>query len=160
AQEPNGSSKLVITYAEVCVDGGALLVEGMGILEYDSAANRIVSGPTEVFRAQGAGAVLPPQLQLGSPIFSGGVLYLVPRSCDSWALGGCPAGRIFVARVRGASGSWQSGGSYSWWSSTASSGWTRSNQSAQSVISGATPAAVTADSYGSKGMAIVEETTI
>src|SRR2546427_827752 len=43
AQEPNGSSKLVITYAEVCVDSGALRVEGMGILEYDSANNTIVS---------------------------------------------------------------------------------------------------------------------
>jgi hypothetical protein len=160
AREPNGSSRLVITYAEVCVDNGALLVEGMGILEYDSAANAIVSGPTEVFRAQGAGAQLPPQLQLGSPIFSNGFLYLFASVCDRMVFGTCTSGRIFVANVLGAPSYWQSGANYFWWFSTAYPGWSQSYQSAQSVISGATPAAITADSYPGKGLAIVEETSI
>jgi hypothetical protein len=159
AQEPNNSSKLVITYAEVCVDNGALLVEGMGILEYDSATNTIVSGPTEVFRAPG-GSQLSPQLQLGSPIFSGGFLYLFASHCDSMTLGACNSGKIFVANVLGASSYWQTGSNYNWWFSTVYPSWSHNSQDAQSVVSGATPAAITADSYPGKGLAIVEETTI
>jgi hypothetical protein len=160
AQEPSNSPKLVITYAEVCVDNGSLLVEGMGILEYNSASNAIVSGPTEVFRSQGS-AQLPPQLLLGSPIFSsGGFLYLFASVCTSSAFGACSSGSIYVANVLASPSYWQSGANYSWWFSTAYPGWTHSYQSAQSVVSGAEPLAVTADSYPGKGLAIVEETSI
>lgn len=158
AQEPGGSSRLVITYMEVCVDNGALLVEGFGLVEYDSANNTIVSGPTEVFRAA-PGTQLPAQQQLGSPIFSGGSLFLFSSVCDSSAFGACGAGRIFLARVGGTPSSWQHGQNYAYWTS-GSPTWTSNFQLAQSVISGATPLAVTVDSYPGKGLAIVEETTI
>jgi hypothetical protein len=159
AQEPNNSATLVITYAEVCVDSGALLVEGMGILEYNSATNTIVSGPTEVFRAP-AGTQLSPQLLLGSPIFSGGFLYLFASVCDSMTLGACTSGRIFIANVLGAASYWQSSANYNWWFSTAYPGWSHRYQDAQSVVGGATPTAITADSYPGKGLAIIEETSI
>jgi hypothetical protein len=160
AQEPNGSSKLLITYLEVCVDNGALLVEGFGLLEYDSANNTIVTGPTEVFRASGAAARLPPQLQLGSPIFNGNVLYLFSSTCDQSALGGCTSGRIFVSNVLAAPSYWQQGGNYWFWFSTVYPGWTHDYTAAQSVISGATPTAVTVDNYPGKGLALIEQTSI
>src|SRR5262249_19182669 len=85
AREPS-SSTLLITYMEVCVDNGALLVEGFGLVEYDSANNTIVGGPTEVFRAP-AGTQLSAQQQLGSPIFSGGNVFLFSSVCDASAFG-------------------------------------------------------------------------
>ncbi|HEX3476470.1 MAG TPA: hypothetical protein VHT91_15705 [Kofleriaceae bacterium] len=158
AQEPGSSTRLLITYMEVCVDNGALLVEGFGLLEYDAAANTIVAGPTEVFRAS-AGTQLAAQRQLGSPIFSGGNLFLFASICDSSAFGGCSQGRIFLSKVAASASAWQHGSSYTYWTS-ASPSWTSSIQRAQSVISGATPLAVTVDSYPGKGLAIIEETSI
>ncbi|HEX3763726.1 MAG TPA: hypothetical protein VHW23_33755 [Kofleriaceae bacterium] len=158
AQEPGGSPRLLITYMEVCVDSGALLVEGFGVVEYDSAQNTIAAGPTEVFRAP-AGAQLAAQQQLGSPIFSGGNLFLFSSVCDASAFGGCTQGRIFLAKVAAAASSWQRGQSYAYWTSGSPS-WTSSFPLAQSVISGATPSAITADSYPGKGLAIIEETSI
>jgi hypothetical protein len=96
AQEPGGSSRLLITYMEVCVDNGAILVEGFGLVEYDSANNTIAAGPTEVFRAP-AGSQVPAQQQLGSPIFSGGDVFLFSSVCDSSGFGACGQGRIFLA---------------------------------------------------------------
>jgi hypothetical protein len=158
AQEPGGSSRLLITYIEVCVDNGGILVEGFGLVEYDSATNTIVGGPTEVFRAP-AGTQLPAQQQLGSPMFSGGTLFLFSSVCDSSGFGACGRGRIFLSKVGATPSAWQRGANYTYWIST-SPNWTSSFQLAQSVISGAMPLAITVDSYPGKGLAIVEETTI
>jgi len=158
AQEPSASSRLLITYMEVCVDNGAILVEGFGVVEYDAANNTIVGGPTEVFRAP-AGQQLVAQRQLGSPIFSGGNLFLFASVCDSSAFGGCSQGRIFLSKVGATPSAWRHGQNYMYWTS-ASPSWTSSFQQAQSVISGATPLAITADSYPGKGLAIVEEVSI
>jgi hypothetical protein len=158
AQEPGNASRLLITYIEVCVDNGAILVEGFGLLEYDAAHNTIVGGPTEVFRAP-AGTELAAQRQLGSPIFSGGNLFLFSSVCDSSAFGGCAQGRIFLSKVAATPSSWQRGQSYSYWTSGSPS-WTSNIQLAKSIVSGATPIAITVDSYPGKGLAIVEETSI
>lgn len=158
AQEPGGSSRLLITYMEVCVDNGAILVEGFGLVEYDSANNKIVAGPTEVFRAP-TGSQVPAQQQLGSPIFSGGNVFLFSSVCDSSGFGACGQGRIFLARVAASPSAWQHGQNYAYWTSGSPS-WTPNFQLAQSVISGATPFAVTADSYPGKGLAIIEEISL
>jgi len=160
AQEPNNSSKLLITYWEVCVDLGAMLVEGFGLLEYDASNNTIVSGPTEVFRAVGAGAQLPPQQQLGSPVFSNNILYLFASVCDQSVWGACTSGRIFASNVLGAPAYWQHGANYFWWFSTFYPGWSQDASLAQSVIAGATPFAVSVDSYGGNGVALIEETSV
>jgi len=160
AQEPNNSSKLLITYWEVCVDSGAMLVEGFGLLEYDSSNNTIASGPTEVFRASGAGAQLPAQQRLGSPIFSHNILYLFASVCDESVWGVCTSGRVFASNVLAAPAYWQAGANYFWWFSTAYPGWSQDAALAQSVIPGATPFGITVDRYDGKGVALVEETTI
>jgi hypothetical protein len=159
AREPGNTAKLVITYSEVCVDNGALLVEGTGILEYDSATNRIVSGPTELFRSAGA-APLDDRLRLGSPIFSGGFLNLFASTCDVKTPVSCTRGRIFAVRVPANPRAWQHGANYAWWFSTAAPGYVRDFRRARTVIGTAAPLVVTADSYSGRGLAIIEQTSI
>jgi hypothetical protein len=69
---------------------------------------------------------------------------------------------VFLARVAASPSSWRQASAYSFFDPSASGGWTTDPASAQSVISGAEPLAVTADSFTSVGMglALIEETTL
>jgi hypothetical protein len=164
-REPSSdnSSLLLISFTGVCVSGGGstLTTEHFGLAEYDPASNTVKS-MTRVFQSATAGQSLPPQLLLGSPIFSGGNLYLFSSTCDSSGFGACASGRVFLARTPGQPASWQVSSSYQFWDPSASGGWTSSPASAQSVISGAKPLAVTADSYTSvgQGLDLIEETSL
>lgn len=163
-REPSSdnSSLLLISFTDVCVSGGgsAITTERFGLAQYDPASNTVKS-MTRVFQSA-AGKSLPPQLLLGSPIFSGGNLYLFSSTCDSSAFGACGSGRVFLARTPGQPASWGASSSYRFWDPSASGGWTSSVTSAQSVISGATPLAVTAASYASvgQGLDLIEETSL
>jgi hypothetical protein len=164
AREPSSasSSRLLISFTDVCVSGGATITtERFGIAEYTPATNTI-NAMTRVFKSSSPGHDLPPQLLLGSPIFSGGNLYLFSATCDSAGFGACGSGRVFLARTPALPSSWQKSGSYQFRDPSASSAWTTNPASAQSVIPGAKPFAVEVDDFSSvsEGLVLIEETSI
>jgi hypothetical protein len=160
------SSLLLISFTDVCVSGGGstLTTERFGLAEYDLATNAVTS-MTRVFASatpgQDLGAATPSVL-LGSPVFSGGSLYLVSARCASAAFGGCTGGSVFLARAPAQPASWQQSSSYQFWDPAAPGGWTGDPASAQTIIAGAEPFAVAMDSYSSvgQGLALIEETTL
>ena len=164
-REPSSasSSRLLISFTDVCVSGGGgtLTTERFGIAEYTPATNT-VNAMTRVFASASPGHDLPPQLLLGSPIFSGGNLYLFSATCDSSGFGACGSGRVFLARAPAQPSSWQRAGSYQFRDPSASSGWTTDPASARSVIAGARPFAVEVDDFSSvgHGLALIEETSL
>lgn len=104
---------VLITFTEACVSGSSAngLLEGWGIAEYNWAANSF-DNVTEVVPPAPNGAPLVPAAALGSPVVSGGEVYLFSATCDSSYIGICLAGRVFVAQVPDALGALRSAGSY------------------------------------------------
>jgi hypothetical protein len=163
-REPStiNSSLLLISFTDVCVSSGPILTtERFGLAEYNPS-NNTVTAMTRVFKSATAGKSLPVQLFLGSPIFSGGNLYLLSSTCDSSGFGACGSGRVFLARTAASRSSWQQASTYRFFDPGASGGWTSSPSSAQSVITGAEPLAVSADSFTSisQGLDLIEETSL
>ena len=159
---PNTSpQQLLISYDEVCVYSGTPYVEGLALIEYQPSTNSFVAGPWEVFAPSASGAVLPNTEQLGSPIISGGFLYLFSGTCNSHdAYGDCLSGSVYLASTLPTPSYWESASTYYW---EDASGWTHSPSGATSIIAGATPedpAAVTVASYPGKGLALITETNL
>lgn len=157
AREPAtaDTSKLLITYADVCVHAGGILTERFGLVEYAPSTNTL-SGQTQVFSAASG---LPFQQILGSPVFSGGHLYLFGFVCDSSAFGACGSGRVTVARVTATRSAWQSGTNYRYWNGT---GWSADPTTAQSVLTGARPLAAHVEDFSAlgKGLVLIEQPDI
>lgn len=164
AREPSSanSSLLLISFTDVCVSSGSTITtERFGLAEYNPATN-VVTSMTRVFQSAVAGQSLSAQLLLGSPIFKSGNLYLFSAICDGSGFGACAQGRVFLARTAALPSGWQHVSTYQFWDPSASGGWTSDPACAQSVVSGAEPLAVAADSYGSvgQGLDLIEETTL
>lgn len=158
--DPAGGADVLITFNNYCVMGTkGLLPEGFGLAEYDPAANTFRAVAT-VFTAAGRGPLRPQEL-LGSPIFSGGYLYLFASQCADAARGTCvPDGRsaIYLARVSANPSAWRKPGSYQWFAG--SPAWTASAAAAASVIPGAAPAGVSVSSFSAlgRGLVLIEQT--
>lgn len=158
------TSRLLITYNEVCVVGsgvdGVPYVRGLGIVEVDASTNRVVAGPTSLYRAP-RGAEVPAQWQLGSPIIQGDVLYLFASVCTQTSVfGTCEQGSIYVANTLAAGAYWHDRRTYHWWNGTAYPGWTTDPRAAKTVIDGAKPLAITADAYAGKGLALIVQNDV
>jgi hypothetical protein len=163
-REPSAvnSSLLLISFTDVCVTSSTgITTERFGIAEYSPSTNT-VSAITRVFSSASPGQSLPPQLLLGSPVFSGGNLFLFSSTCDSSGFGACGSGRVFMARVPGRPSSWRQSSAYQFFDPAASGGFTTDPNSAQSIISGAEPFAVSVDNFSSVGqsLALIEETSL
>lgn len=145
-----GSSSVLIAYTDVC-ETSTITVERMSIVEYNPASNSVSGNAQLFFNAAG----LPFQEMLGSPVFSGGYLYLFGSTCDSEAFGACAAGRIIVARTPASS--WANGTAYRFWTGST---WSANDALATSVIPAAKPVSqVYAGDFSrvGKGFAIVEQ---
>jgi hypothetical protein len=150
-----GTTRLLVTYVDVCVFGGPT-GERFVVAEYDPATNTL-SGTTRVFTDLTG---LSPRLTLGSPIFSNGYLYLFGSQCDGRSLGFCTGGQVFLARVRATASRWRDAGSYRFWTGT---GWSDDPADATSVVPGAKPSSgVAAGDFSAvgKGFVIVETNDI
>ncbi|MEU5876108.1 hypothetical protein [Spirillospora sp. NPDC047279] len=154
ARQPSGS-RVLIPYADVCVHGGGITTERFGLVEYNPSTNTL-SGQRQVFSST---AQLPFQRILGSPIFSGGYLYLFGFECTSQAFGACGAGNVTLARVAANATAWGTASSYRYWTGSA---WSSSHTAAASILSGAKPLAIHAENFGAlgKGFVIVEQIDI
>ncbi|GEM_PF-2001310 len=112
AQEPS-SSKLVLTFSQVCVVTGAKWPVGdFALTEYDPATNQFSANNTTniytPFVASNLAVGIPPTEQFSSPIFGGdGYLYLFAFSTA--------ANAVYVARVAATPSSWGNKGNYQWW---------------------------------------------
>ena len=164
AREPStiNNQLFLISFTDVCVTSSTgITTERFGIAEYNPSTNS-VSAVTRVFVASTPGQNLPSQLILGSPVFSGGNLFLFSSICDSSGFGACGSGRIFMARVAARPSSWRSSSAYKFFNPSASGGFTIDPDGAQSIISGAEPFAVSVDNFSSvsQNLALVEETSI
>ena len=115
---------VLVTFTEACVSGSSAdgLLEGWGLAEYNWAANSFDS-VTEVVPPGPSGSPLPPAWALGSPVVSGGEVYLFSSTCDATYLGICLSGRVFVARVADVVGRMQSASAYQFFD-TATGGFT------------------------------------
>jgi hypothetical protein len=163
-REPSlvNSQLLLISFTDVCVTSSTgITTERFGIAEYNPSTNK-VNAITRIFTAATPGQSLPAQLILGSPVFSGGNLFLFSSICDSSGFGACGSGRIFMARVAGRPSSWRNSGAYQFFDPSATGGFTTDPNSAQSIISGAEPFAVTVDNFSSvsQNFALIEETSL
>lgn len=159
-QDAARSSDVLISYDNFCVPIGAgnPLAEGFGLAEYDPATNTLDSQATVFTSTSG----LPQQELLGSPVFSGGYLYLFASHCADIYDATCIASSgnaVYLARVSASSSAWEQAGGYQW---RAGSAWTGTAGSATSVISGATPLAVNVASFAAvgQGLVMVEETNV
>jgi hypothetical protein len=163
AREP-ASSRLLISFVDLCEDGLTFTIERFGLAEYDPATN-VVSTPTLVFHEQRPGAGLLPRLALGSPVFIGRDLFFFSSVCTSpnKAKLSCNRGDVFLARVPANRQNWQRASSYRFFDPGVPGDFTKDPRSARSVIRGAVPVvAVTANDYGNvhRGLVLIEETTL
>ena len=165
-REPSSdnSSLLLISFTDVCVSSGTITTERFGVAQYNPSTNTVTS-MTRLFQSASPGQDLgttTPQYLLGSPIFSGNFLYLFSSKCTGAGFGACGAGSVFLARTHASPSGFQNASSYQFFDPSASGGWTSDPASAQSVISGAEPFAVTADNFNSvnQGLDLIEETSL
>jgi hypothetical protein len=146
ARQPStaDTSKVLITYEDVCAYGD-IPAQRFGLVEYAPSSNTL-SGQTAVFQNT---TVIPNQQRLGSPVFSGGYLYLIGYSCDAKdSVGTCTSGRVFLARVSATSSAWRNADNYRWWNGT---DWTRDYNAAVSILPGARPLYAHMEDFGSLG---------
>jgi len=156
------SPELLIAFNNYCVQSGAggYLPEGFGLAEYDPAT-RTLSNHALVFSGMnlvvGAAAKL-----LGSPVFSGRYLYLFGPTCTAVAHGGCATGTLFEARVPATPRAWSDPLNYRWQGSDVPGLWTPDPVAATSIITGATPSAVSVADMPAAGrqFILVEQTDI
>jgi hypothetical protein len=152
-------SDVLISFNNYCVSigGGMFQPEGFGLAAYDPATNKL-TGESTVFAAPGAdpGLAVPPQVLLGSPVFSGGYLYLFGQSCARVIMAACIGGEgnnVFLARVGAEPSAWTKPARYRWYAGR--SGWTANPGDAVSVIHGARPLGVSVASFSSVGHGLV-----
>ena len=61
------------------------------------------------------GVQLPAAQVLGSPVVSGGNLYLYSHACTGWSSGVCTAGKVYSATVAANPQAWRSAKAYQWY---------------------------------------------
>jgi hypothetical protein len=161
-QDAARSSDVLISYDNFCVPGGGgnPLAEGFGLAEYNPATNTLDSQAT-VFTLT-SGQPLAQQELLGSPVFSGGYLYLFASYCADVYKATCVSSNgnaVYLARVSASPSAWGHASGYQW---RAGSAWTGTAGSATSVVSGATPLAVNVGSFSAlgQGLVLIEQTNL
>ncbi|MCQ0013179.1 DUF4185 domain-containing protein [Actinomadura madurae] len=132
AARPPGTGALLVAYTDVCVHGTTISTQGFGLVEYRPGENAL-TGRARVFSLP---AGLPFQQNLGSPVFSGGYLYLFASVCDAHGPGACLGGRVTLARVRADPSAWRDPAAYEY---RTSGGWTRDAFQASTVVAGRRP---------------------
>jgi hypothetical protein len=160
-QDPALPDDVLISFNNYCVEisSGTPLGEGFGLAEYDPASNTLDSQVT-VFSAT-EGQPLGQQELLGSPVVSGGYLYLFGSYCAETYDATCisnDANAVYLAQVPADPLYWSDAASYQWYAG--SSGWTQTAGQAASVIQGATPLAVTVNDFATvgQGLVLIEQT--
>jgi hypothetical protein len=155
---------LLVTFTNYCVLGGSggFLPEGFGLAEYDPATGTL-SHEVTVF--SGLDLSFDPSAKLlGSPVFSGGYLYLFGPTCTALSSGRCATGTLFEARVPASPASWGDPLSYRWWTSGGGpfGPWTPNPAAATTIIAGARPSAVSVGDFAAAGhqLVLVEQTSI
>jgi hypothetical protein len=160
ARDPANPSDVLVSFNDYCVMGNLdYLAEGYGLAEYDPATNTLDSEAT-VF-SDTSGSALGSQELLGSPIVSGGYLYLFGSYCSEIYDVTCISNAgdaVYLARVRANPTDWTSPGDYQWY--TGGSAWTATAAEAGSLISGATPLAISVSDFSAlgHGLVLVEQT--
>lgn len=157
------SPYLLITFTNYCVLGGSggYLPEGFGLAEYDPATGTL-SNEVTVFSGLDL-SFAPSAKLLGSPVFSGGYLYLFGPTCTALSFGECATGTLFEARVPANPAAWGDPFSYQWWTGGGAFGpWTSNATAATSIIAGARPSAVSVGDFSGVGhqFVLVEQTDI
>ena len=160
-QDATQSSDVLVSFNNYCVPtgGGNPLAEGSGLAEYDPASNTLDSQVT-VFTSSGTQALAPQDL-LGSPVFSGGYLYLFATHCADVEDATCLAdsgNAVYLARVSANPSAWSDDSSYRWYAGPGD--WTETPGSATSVVTGSTPLAVNVSDFSSVGqhLVLIEQT--
>ncbi|URM93401.1 DUF4185 domain-containing protein [Actinomadura madurae] len=148
AARPPGTGALLVAYTDVCVHGTTISTQGFGLVEYRPGENAL-TGRARVFSLP---AGLPFQQNLGSPVFSGGYLYLFASVCDAHGPGACLGGRVTLARVRADPSAWRDPAAYEY---RTGGGWTRDAFQAGTVVAGAAPYAVHVADYTALGRGLV-----
>jgi hypothetical protein len=111
--DPARSSDVLVSFDDYCVPtgGGNPLAEGFGLAEYDPATNTLDSRTTAF--ASTSGAPLARQEILGSPVASGGYLYLFGSYCGETYDATCVSNSgnaVYLARVSANPSAWGNGG--------------------------------------------------
>jgi hypothetical protein len=153
---------LLISFNDYCVLGssGGFLPEGFGLAEYDPAAGTLSTDVTVFSGTDGSGIGAAP-VPLGSPVFSGGYLYLFGATCSAPAQGRC-AGTLLEARVAASPGAWADPLAYQWWSASPTGQWTSDEAAAAALIPGPRPAGLSVAEFPAAGrrLVLVEQTGI
>jgi hypothetical protein len=151
ADDPASSGQagqVLISYIDYCVSAASVFTpEGFGLVGYDPAVN-VLGSPAQVFAMSG-GQQLPPQWQLGSPVFRDGYLYLF-GICAPGQDCGTPG--VFLIRTAANPAAWQDGLTYQYWTS---SGWTSNPADAVTLLGHAAPLAVSAGDYSADGHGLI-----
>jgi hypothetical protein len=158
------SSRLLITFHEVCLLGVGMFatphIRGVGVVEYDAQAHHFGTRTT-LFRAA-AGAEVPAQWQLGSPVIRDGVLFLFASECrakDALNIG-CIDGAVYVANTFAAPGFWHDASSYHWHDGSSYPAWVKNPSAAVSIIPDAKPLAIAVDADPDKGFVLIAQNDI
>jgi hypothetical protein len=129
-----GTSRMLISYAEVCVAVDRTWpAERIKLAEYDPATNRILSTGTP-FVANPLPAGVPFTQNLGSPVFgTDGFVYFYGAQRET--------GTVSVARVPASPAAWGNGANYQWWGRPGGGPpqWTGDQSAVTSIISGVEP---------------------
>jgi hypothetical protein len=154
AREPGASGHLLISYVDSCVSGSEVFTaEAFGLVGYDPVAN-VLSSPAQVFSTT-PGEQLLPVWTLGSPVFSGGYLYLFSSCAPA---GGCGTPGVFLTRTVATAADWQNGFSYQYWTGR---GWSPSPYSAVPLRAGP-PLLMWAGDFSATGhgLVLIEQTSV
>ncbi|MBP2330358.1 hypothetical protein JOF56_010743 [Kibdelosporangium banguiense] len=146
------SSNLLITYSDLCVTNTAtpFLTQRYGIAEYNPTTNTVLARTTVMSTT---GTQLPAAQILGSPVISGGNLYLYGYECTSWFSGVCATGNTYAARVPANPQSWRSSSAYVWYTNT-QGGTSNKPADARNVIASA-PSAVSMHDFSPVGRGFI-----
>jgi hypothetical protein len=155
------SGQVLMAYNNYCVDGNTgdnltlFTDEGFGLVAYDPSTNAL-SQPENIFTTKD-GTNLPQAEQLGSPIVSGGYLYLFDADCEVKAYATCGSGNVYLARVPLAG--FTDSSQYRWWTGST---WSASYADAGNLVPGVTALSVSVGDYSSTGhgLVMVDETNL
>jgi hypothetical protein len=150
---------LLISFNDYCVlaSSGGFLLEGFGLAEYDPAAGTLSNDATVFYGMDGSTGTAP--VPLGSPVFSGGYLYLFGPTCPVPAQGQC-AGTLLEARVAASPQAWTDPLSYQWRAPGPSASWTADAAAATAVLPGPRPTGVSVAEFPGRLLVLVEQTGI
>lgn len=149
-----GTDSVLLTFNNYCVTSAAMTFEGFGTAVYTAGANLPIAGHT-IDASVPPAATLGSMFTLGSPIISGGYVYLYSSDCTTSVYGVCTAGNVWLARVTTAN--YQNAKDYTWLG--ANGVWESNPANAVNIIPGATPLSINV-AVTSKGVTLVSENNI